>query len=664
MSALDLYKSRKALAAGVGLSTRRNKVLPFASVDQPIPARVGKGVRPLPACLLGPIIETYMSERTYHADTTTIRSPDYVFHIVVKHLQKVKCTRNGVATGTDIDLYFSSPATNATSVVSGSTDYICESAYSTRTYHPEVLIAPLYSRGAMLHMIMERFNALSMNRDAPFTWSFAKVGGTVWSGTYTACLNRISVESDIASRTYHATYKGVTKFVMQNNDKFWDLRPAEYGGWLGPSNYANGPSVTHTGFVSTYFEGGTVQVGSMAKIKAMGQPYHGLIEISISPNTVNMTLPDATVISLPVGAFYIIPDAFARKWMGDTYYFKHPSAPAPTTPSSVSAVHGQFYNDAIFYGIAREYGLNGRGLNPGPYAVGDYDGDWLVVDDAGDVLRSTMKSQLISGSSYNLKFQTFGKIRPVDLAITGGGLARNNTGPTPGVVAATDSGINLPVALHSYIVWSNNPRPDGRKIIVAVEDKDNPDRSDFYEVDIASTGLATGYTQLAAAGTILEDNTVVGTQYTSGARSIEHILLAGYETDGTLNVARLTAGWQYTANSYGRDHPYGKHLQVWYQPEIDGPNTYVDIVKAVVTFDDGTTWTCPEYYEPEIKVWTNNVVGMVYKNAALVKKIVFIAPGGNVSAAYDYPGDYFVTYNPRTNVLHISVGSNIILQCT
>jgi hypothetical protein len=43
MSALDLFKSRKALAAGVGLTTRRNKVLPAAAGDTPIPDRIGQG---------------------------------------------------------------------------------------------------------------------------------------------------------------------------------------------------------------------------------------------------------------------------------------------------------------------------------------------------------------------------------------------------------------------------------------------------------------------------------------------------------------------------------------------------------------------------------------------------------------------------------------------
>lgn len=679
MSALDLYKSRKALAAGVGLSTRRNKVLPPAAVDQPIPARIGKGGRPadvpLESCLLGPIIETYMSERTWHADTPTIRSSDYIFHIVVKHLKRARCTRNGVGTSSDIDVYFSSPATTAESVLVGGTDTVFEGPYTTRTHHPEVLIpipASGYGAGAQLHMVMERFKGVQMHHNAyQFVWQFARPGSTVLTGTYTGCLNRASDEANIASRTYHATYFGVTKFVFQNNDKLWDLRPAEYGGWCGPTNYANGPALTDKGFDSTYLESG-VRIGSMARIKAMGQPWHGLIQIHLTADvvsSVDITLPDSTVKSLPVGAFFL-PAAEARRWLGDTYYFKHPDAPTPSTPSSVSTVSGVFYNDAIFYGIDRGYAHNGYGLNPGPYTVGSYDGDWLVVDDAGDVLRSTMTSELVSGSNYNLRFKTFGKIRPYDLARAGGGWNRSNTGPTPGVVSASDSGITLPVVFASYIVWSNNPSPTGRKLVVAVEDTVSPDRSKFYEAVIASTGLASSYSQIFAAGLVNVAETHDSSSpwnYTSGTRSVDYILFATYDTAGTLVVARLTCGWQYIANNFSADHPYGQHLQTWSSPVgfsyvLPGTATYVDIVKAVVSINGTTVWTCPEFYEPVIVPMTNNVVGMRYKNAALVERIVFIAPG-NVSTDYPWPGNYSVTYNPRTNVLHISTDANVLLQC-
>lgn len=44
MGTLDLLLSRKALAAGVGLTTRRNKVLPPAAVDPSIPARIGAAI--------------------------------------------------------------------------------------------------------------------------------------------------------------------------------------------------------------------------------------------------------------------------------------------------------------------------------------------------------------------------------------------------------------------------------------------------------------------------------------------------------------------------------------------------------------------------------------------------------------------------------------------
>jgi hypothetical protein len=687
MSALDLFLSRKALAAGVGLTTRRNKVLPPVSPYPAIPARVGVSGRPaevpLESCLLGPIIETYMTERTWHADTPTIRSSDYIFHIVVKHLKRARCTRNGVGTDSDIDVYFSSPATPASSVLVGGTDTVYEGPYATRTYHLEVLIpipASGYGAGAQLHMVMERFKGVQMHHNAyEFVWQFARPGSTVLTGTYTGCLNRASNEANIASRTYHATQYGVTQFVLHNNDKLWDLRPADYGGWCGPTNYANGPALTDKGFDSTYNEGG-VRIGSMARIAAMGQPWHGLIRMHLSAgvvSSVDITLPDSTVKTLPVGAFYLPAEA-ARRWLGDTYYFKHPSAPAASTPASVAAVHGVFYNDAIFFGADRGYALNGYNLNPGPYTVGSFDGDWLVVDDAGDVLRSTMISELVSGSNYNLRFKTFGKIRPYDMARAGGGWNRWNTGATPGVISSTDSGVTLPITIHSDIVWSNHPSPTGRNLVVAVEDTDNPDRSKFYEAVIASSGLASSYSQLYAAGLAITPYSVVSDvdpyrYYVNGTRSVDYILFAAYDSSGSLRVARLTCGWQYVPVVHVVTVPYGKHAQSWttqygtsggvpYNNLVPGSEVFIDIEKAVVSINGTDVWTCPEYYEPVIVPMTNNVVGMRYKNESLVERIVFIAPG-NVSTDYPWPGSYSVTYNPRTNVLHVSDDASVLLQC-
>lgn len=674
MSLLDLYRSRQALAAGVGQTTRLNRVLPAANIEQPIPARVGVGGRPvdapLPSCLLGPIIETYMSQRTWHSDTTTIRSADSVFHVVVKHLKCVKGTRNGVGTGTDIELWFSSPATSAASVATGTADRIVENSYASRTYHPAVLITPKTSRNACLDMVMQRFDALSLSHNAyAFTWRFATPASTVKSGSYSGCVNRASDESDFSARTYHATYKGVTKFVMVSDNQLFDLRPAEYGGWLGPSNYANGPSATDAGFVNTYFESGTVQIGSMAKIVAMGQPWHGQIRWHPSTNAWDITLPGGTVKTLQTG-YMVVPALAGRRYVGDTYYFKHPSAGVVSTPAVVSAVGGTYFNDAIFWGLTRQYGvINDQSLNPGPYTTGNYDGDWLVVSDSGDVLRSSMYSALSSGTTYNLRFVTFGKIRPVDLASAGGGLHRNQTGPTPGVVSATLSSIMIPVTISSSIVWSNDPSPDGRRLLVKSEST-TPSASKFYEVAIGSDGLATGYAQIPAAGVVAPAATHTGDvdewYWTSGTRSVEHILFASWDADGRRVVAKLTCGWQYIANNYGVDHPYGQHLQTWTSPlgytYVSADPVYVPIEKAVVTIDDGlgTTWTCPEYYEPTIVPYTNNVCAVRYKNEALVEKIVFFAPG-IVSATYDWPGTYYPTYNPRTRELHISADSDTML---
>ncbi len=74
-SALDLLLSRQAAAAGVGIGTRRNQVLPAPPPTTEIPERIGRGLykgRRTLTCiiedLMSPLTETSYAARTYHAD--------------------------------------------------------------------------------------------------------------------------------------------------------------------------------------------------------------------------------------------------------------------------------------------------------------------------------------------------------------------------------------------------------------------------------------------------------------------------------------------------------------------------------------------------------------------------------------------------------------------
>ena len=205
--------------------------------------------------------------------------------------------------------------------------------------------------------------------------------------------------------------------------------------------------------------------------------------------------------------------------------------------------------------------------------------------------------------------------------------------------------------------------------MVVKNENTQPTVSRFWDVVIGSNGLPVSYAQIPAAGVVAPAATHTGTTewyWTSGTRSVEHILFATYDADGRLVVAKLTCGWQYITNNYGVDHPYGKHLQTWTSPVgetyVSADPVYVDIEHAVITIDVGlgTSWTCPEFYEPTIVPYTNNVCAVRYKNAALVEKIVFFAPG-IVSMTYDWPGTYYPTYNPRTRELHISSDADTLL---
>ena len=49
-----------------------------------------------------------------------------MYHIDGKHLTRSHCTRNSVGTSADIEVYFSTPATTASTVLNGGTDTVYE----------------------------------------------------------------------------------------------------------------------------------------------------------------------------------------------------------------------------------------------------------------------------------------------------------------------------------------------------------------------------------------------------------------------------------------------------------------------------------------------------------------------------------------------------------
>ncbi len=95
-SALDLLLSRQAAAAGVGIGTRRNRVLPAPPPTTNIPGRTGTADyalrKSVPVCvpedLMSPLTETSYAARTYHA-TRRQYSTNGVYSFPLKPINRI-----------------------------------------------------------------------------------------------------------------------------------------------------------------------------------------------------------------------------------------------------------------------------------------------------------------------------------------------------------------------------------------------------------------------------------------------------------------------------------------------------------------------------------------------------------------------------------------------
>jgi len=119
-SALDLLLSRQAAAAGVGIGTRRNQVLPSPPPTTDIPARVGRGTYALRKSadpyddIFSPLEETSYAARTYH-DATRIYSPNLLISALIRPT-KTLTVHSGGGTARNLRLCFAHGATPAAGV--------------------------------------------------------------------------------------------------------------------------------------------------------------------------------------------------------------------------------------------------------------------------------------------------------------------------------------------------------------------------------------------------------------------------------------------------------------------------------------------------------------------------------------------------------------------
>jgi hypothetical protein len=118
-SALDLLLSRQA-AAGVGIGTRRNQVLPAPPPTTDIPERIGRGPYKLRKAadpyddIFSPLSETSYAARTYH-DATRIYSPNLLISALIRPTKTIT-VQSGGGTARTLKICFAHGATPAAGV--------------------------------------------------------------------------------------------------------------------------------------------------------------------------------------------------------------------------------------------------------------------------------------------------------------------------------------------------------------------------------------------------------------------------------------------------------------------------------------------------------------------------------------------------------------------
>jgi len=100
MGALDLLLSRRAAAAGVGIGTRENRILPPPDPTPAIPGRIGTGRykvrKPQDTAddIFSPLTETSFAARTYH-DETRVYSHNWLLSVLIRPTKTLTVTSGG-----------------------------------------------------------------------------------------------------------------------------------------------------------------------------------------------------------------------------------------------------------------------------------------------------------------------------------------------------------------------------------------------------------------------------------------------------------------------------------------------------------------------------------------------------------------------------------------
>ena len=345
----DLVRARKRLAAGVGVTTLEQRVLPFVPIDVQIPARVGTAAPPSyrsaiaePACLGSPLTEKPIGAgqpidmytlREWHTDRAALVSIDGLFSFARKPLKRWSAK---LANLTLVEFFFSSPGTAASiySPTAGAVQ-ICEAAWSTREWHDRISAT---AGSLKLEFTLRRMKSISLQQDAyAFQWLFSSDSDPSTSGTPPACINRRSTENGLSNRLTYSNGQIKQFSLLSSGSQLAVIGQATPGGFLGALEVP--PADRPTPIDLRNASG--VACSDLSDALHFGQPWHGWMT--------------SAGIETPAGT--VKPSGYNTPTSATAHYVAIDGLPDPPTdtPTGFAAAGKQWFKDAILYGDNKRY---------------------------------------------------------------------------------------------------------------------------------------------------------------------------------------------------------------------------------------------------------------------------------------------------------------------
>jgi hypothetical protein len=495
MASDDLVQSRRSLAAGVGITSRRDKVLPAPISVTQIPARVGiwqqrePEVNITPPACLGSNWWTYTSgstwyPRAWHSDLDTLVSSDGVMRLDRQAHKRISFSGSKPSLSTaPIHVCFASSTVPAVPEPGAALSdwHMVETSYANREWHPvqTVRYFPLGLIGAG-----QRIKSIELQQHGTgykFRWRFKTLADATLTGTTPTCLNRSADETRILDRVFNNNGTAqprwrLTKFSLVTADG----KKGEVEQRSAPWGFLPATTFAHTAVLEGTpgaDESNWLNMSDLSRILSVGQPYHGVC----TPTGIE-TLAGAP---LPKPAN---PMSYSAPQNQQTRYFKHPSPPgvpgSNLLPPDYASAGYEFRDDVIFCG-GQQYGPVGTWMLPTSRS-------WLHVDSAGvcRVLGLELVSDTASTTTWNVvrydllpgplqtTYTIIGQIAitttdaTLVAAVPSAYCVRTYTGSIDYQQKAGGSGPENPptrestYALHLNRLWMVESSPDGRKIAV------------------------------------------------------------------------------------------------------------------------------------------------------------------------------------------------------